>query len=66
MKFKIGDLVTVFLNKAILWEGEAHKLQMKNICPCKILAKYGNNSYKVDLPNNIDLSPILNALYLVA
>lgn len=39
---------------------------MRRIGPCKILAKYGSNTYKVDLPTNVSLSPIFNVLDLIA
>ncbi|XP_059074855.1 uncharacterized protein LOC131874917 [Cryptomeria japonica] len=33
---------------------------MKKIGPFKILKKYGNNAYHIDLPSDIGLSPIYN------
>lgn len=39
---------------------------MKRVGPCKILAKYGANAYKVDLPSNLGISPIFNVQDLVA
>ena len=36
------------------------KLQMKIVGPCKILAKYGANAYKVDLPTNFSISLIFD------
>ena len=38
---------------------------MKRVGPCKILAKYGANAYKVDLPNDLSISPIINVAELV-
>ena len=38
---------------------------MKRVGPCKILAKYGANAYKVDLPNDLSISPIINVADLV-
>ena len=50
----------VYLNKARLQKGVPTKLQMKRVGPCKILTKYGANSYKVDLPSDLSISPIFN------
>ncbi|GLJ08685.1 hypothetical protein SUGI_0093660 [Cryptomeria japonica] len=63
--FSIGDYVMVHLNKARLQKGVPSKLQMRRIGPCKILAKYGSNAYKVDLPIDVSLSPIFNVTYLI-
>ena len=38
---------------------------MKRVGPYKILAKYGANAYKVDLPNDLSISPIINVVDLV-
>lgn len=66
VQFQAGDLVMVHLNKQRLQEGVPHKLQMKRLGPCQILAKYGNNAYKVDLPVDLGLSPIFNIVDLVS
>lgn len=60
VQFSIGDYVMVHLNKARLQKGIPTKLQMKSVGPCKILAKYGANGYKIDLPSDLGISPILN------
>jgi hypothetical protein len=33
---------------------------MKKIGPCKVLRKFGNNAYEIELPNEIGISPIFN------
>ncbi|GLJ23436.1 hypothetical protein SUGI_0443580 [Cryptomeria japonica] len=38
---------------------------MRRIGPCKVLAKYGNNTYKLNLPKDMALSPIFNVVDLV-
>lgn len=43
-----------------------NKLKIRRIGPCAILAKYGENAYKVDLPSDIGLSPVFNIEKLVA
>lgn len=65
LQFQVGDLVMVYLTKARLKKGIPSKLQMKRIGPCKILEKYGPNAYKVDLPKDMDISPIFNVKYLI-
>lgn len=56
----MGDLVLAYLRKVRLPKGTPHKLLMKKIGPLKILHKYGNNSYEVELPLNLGISPIFN------
>ena len=65
VQFQVGDLVMVHLNKARLQKGVPTKLQMRRIGPCKILEKYGQNAYKVDLPNDLNISPIFNVQDLI-
>ena len=50
----------VLLNNSRLKNGLPTKLQMKMIGPCKVLEKYGANAYKVDLPQDMSISPIFN------
>jgi hypothetical protein len=33
---------------------------MKKIGPCKILRKFDANSYEIELPDDVDMSPIFN------
>jgi hypothetical protein len=37
-----------------------NKLKMKKIGPCKVLKKMGENSYEIELPDGIKISPIFN------
>lgn len=55
----------VFLNKSRSQKGITSKLQMKQIRPCKVLAKYGPNAYKVELPKEMSISPIFNVKDLI-
>ena len=52
VEVNIGDLVMVHLNKSRLKKGVPHKLQMKRIEHFLILAKYGDNALKVELPKD--------------
>ena len=41
--------------------GTYSKLKMKKFGPCKILRKFDSgNAYEVELPNEMDISPIFN------
>jgi hypothetical protein len=37
---------------------------MKNIGPCKVIRKFGANSYEIELPNGVEISPIFNVMDL--
>ena len=41
--------------------GTYSKLRMRKFGPCKILRKFDSgNAYEVELPNDLDISPIFN------
>ncbi|GLJ45038.1 hypothetical protein SUGI_0947910 [Cryptomeria japonica] len=65
VQFVVGDWVMVQLNKERLQKGVPKKIQVRRIGPCKVLAKYGQNAYKIDLPRDIALSYIFNVADLV-
>ena len=65
VQFQIGDFVMVHLNKARMQQGMPTKLQMRRVGPCKVLAKYGENAYKVDLPSDLAISPVFNIVDLI-
>ena len=63
--FQVGDEVMVHLKKGIFPIGTCSKLKMKKFKPCKILRKFDNgNSYEVELPDDMDISPIFNVANL--
>jgi hypothetical protein len=33
---------------------------MKKIGPCKVVKKFGENAYEIELPDGIGISPIFN------
>jgi hypothetical protein len=41
-----------------------NKLNMKNIGLCKILRKFDANTYEIELPDDVGISPIFNVSYL--
>jgi hypothetical protein len=50
----------VYLWKGWFPRGTYHKLKYKKIVPCNILKKINDNDYKVDLPTDLDISPMFN------
>ena len=59
--FEVRDKVMVHLKKGRFPVGTYSKLKMRNFGPCKILRKFENGiAYKVELPDDMDISPIFN------
>ena len=55
------------LKKGIFPVGTYSKMKMKNFGPCKILKKFDSvNAYEVELPSDMDISPILNILIYIS
>ena len=62
--FEVGDKVMVHSKKGRFLVGKYSKLKMK-FGPCKVLEKFDNsNAYEVELPNDMDISPIFNVVDL--
>jgi hypothetical protein len=60
LQFEVGDLILAHLRKERFSKGTYNKLKMKRIGPCKVLKKFGENSYEIELPDGIGISPIFN------
>ena len=64
-EFQIGDEVMVHLRKEFFPVGRYNKLKMKKFEPCKIVKIHDSrNAYEVELPNELNISPVFNILYL--
>ena len=64
-EFQIGDKVMVHLRKEHFPVGTYNKLKMKKFGPCKIVKRHDSgNSYEVELPIEMNISPVFNILDL--
>ena len=60
LQFEVGDQVLAHLRKDRFRRGTYNKLRLKKIRPCKILRKFGENAYELELPEDVGISPIFN------
>lgn len=60
VNFEVGDLVLAHLRKERFPKREYNKLNFKKIGPCKVLKKFSTNTYEIELPLDVGISPILN------
>jgi hypothetical protein len=60
LQFEFGDLILAHLRKERFPRGTYNKLKMKKIGPCKIVRKFGANTYEIELPDGFGISPIFN------
>jgi hypothetical protein len=60
LQFEVGDLILSHLRKERFPRGTYNKLKMKKIGPCKVIRKFGANTYEIKLPDGIEISSIFN------
>jgi hypothetical protein len=66
LRFEVGDLVLAHLRKESFPRGTYNKVNMKKIRSCRVLKKFGENAYEIELSDGIGISLIFNIsdLYL--
>ena len=57
-------MILAHFRKERFLRGTYNKLKMKKIRPCRVLKNFGANSYEIELPDGIKISPIFNISYL--
>jgi hypothetical protein len=60
VQFEFGDEVLAHLRKERFPRGMHNKLKIRKIGPCNILKKFAANSYEIEFPDNVGISPIFN------
>ena len=58
--FSKGDLVMIHLRKNRFPTGIYNKLKDRQIGPFRILEKYGDNAFKIELPPDVHIHPVFN------
>jgi hypothetical protein len=64
LQFEVGDLILSHMRKERFLRGTYNKLKMKNIGPCRVIRKFGENAYEIELPDGVEISPIFNVMDL--
>jgi hypothetical protein len=57
-------LILAHLRKERFPRGTYNKMKMKKIGPCKVIRKFGTNTYEIELPDGVRISPIFNIVDL--
>jgi hypothetical protein len=64
LQFEVGDQILAHLRKERFPRKTYNKLKMKKIGPCNVIRKFGANTYEIDLPDGVEISPIFNVVDL--
>ena len=59
-EFNVGDYVMIRIRPEIIPKTFLKKLYARVMGPYSIIRKMGSNAYLLDLPNDMDISPIFN------
>jgi hypothetical protein len=60
LQLEVGDLVLTHLRKERFPRGTYNKMKMKKIGPCRVLKKFRENAYELELSDGIRISLIFN------
>jgi hypothetical protein len=60
LQFEVGDMVLAHFRKERFPRGTYNKIKMKKIGPCRVLKKFRENAYEIELSDGIRISPIFN------
>jgi hypothetical protein len=64
LQFEVVDFILSHMRKERFLRGTYNKLNMKNIGPCRVIRKFGENAYEIELPNGVEILPIFNVMDL--
>ena len=59
-EFNVGDYVMVRIHPKRIPKAFSNKIYARAMGPYSIISKMGSNAYLLDLPNDMDISPVLN------
>jgi hypothetical protein len=54
LQFEVGDLILAHMRKERFLRGTYNKLKMKKIGPCRVIRKFGENAYEIELPDGVE------------
>ena len=64
LEFEVGDQFLAHIRKEIFLRGTYNKLKLKKIGSCKILRRFGENAYELEVLEDVGISPIFNTIDL--
>jgi hypothetical protein len=64
VEFRVGELVWIYLSKDRYPKGDYNKLTRRKFGPYPVLEKFGENAYRVMLPEDMHISNVFNVRHL--